>query len=167
MEHNPGLHWAFFCFIFMSTFFHLYYSLYCFSTSLLTWLCCSPHLQITLYKSVKKKKLIHVFSFIWFHYFNCCALSDFLPRNLLKLAVGDVHNSFHVEVKTACDAFFGKCIDWAVPLSITSGRLCYRLSNCTILSLFSPPPLFIWLYKGHVPLFIWDRVEGQAWEACG
>lgn len=143
----------FFCFIFVSTFFHLYYSLYCFSTSLLTSLCCSPHLQITLYKSVKKAQ-INVFSFIWFHYFNCCLLFDFLPRNLLKLAVRDVHKSFHMEVKTAYDAFFGgKYIDWAVPLSKTSGRLCYRLSNCTILSPSPPPPIIYLIIQRSYPTF--------------
>jgi len=73
----------------------------------------------------------------------------------VKLPVCDICNTFHVKVKTACDAFVEKYIDceWHVSScsiinstiavqSITSVRLFYGLSNCTILSI-SPTPLYV------------------------
>lgn len=102
-----------------------------------------------------------ILSFIWFHHFNFCAL-----RNLVKLPVCDICNTFHVEVKTACYAFVEKYIDCeshvssssisstiAVLKSITLVRLFYGLSNCTILCLFSPPPIMYLIIQRSCPSF--------------
>lgn len=88
----------------------------------------------------------------------------------MKLPVCDICNTFHEEVKTACDAFVEKYIDCeshvssssssisisstiAVLKSITSVRLFYGLSNCTILCLFPPPPIMYLIIQRSCPTF--------------
>lgn len=86
----------------------------------------------------------------------------------MKLPVYHICNAFHVEVKTAYDAFVGKYIDCeshvssssssisstiAILQSISSGRLSYGLSNCAILSLFPLPPIMYLIIQRSCPTF--------------